>query len=94
MLAERGWYWRNELSTPLNLGVAGNAEAFAGLDAGHVSGPSAQYLVGQSLAGAAMGLRGTWRNLSYEVFLATPVKKPEHFRTSRTNLALSLAYSF
>ncbi len=41
-----------------------------------------------------MGLRGTWRNLSYEVFLATPVKKPEHFRTSHTNLALSLAYSF
>ncbi len=94
LLAERGWYWRNELSTPLNLGVAGNAEAFVGLDAGHVSGPSAQYLAGQSLAGAAMGLRGTWRNLSYEVFLATPVKKPENFQTSHTNLALSLAYSF
>ena len=94
LLAERGWYWRNELSTPLSLGAAGNAEAFVGLDTGHVSGPSAQYLVGQSLTGAAIGLRGAWRNLSYEVFLATPVKKPEHFRTSRTNLALSLAYSF
>ena len=94
LLAERGWYWRNELSAPLSLGVAGNAEAFVGLDTGHVSGPSAQYLVGQSLTGAAIGLRGAWRNLSYEVFVATPVKKPEHFRTSHTNLALSLAYSF
>lgn len=94
LLAERGWYWRNELSTPLNLGVAGNAEAFVGLDTGHVSGPAAQSLVGQSLTGAAIGLRGAWRNLSYEVFVATPVKKPEHFRTSHTNLALSLAYSF
>lgn len=94
LLAERGWYWRNELSTPLNLGAAGNAEAFVGLDTGHVSGPSAKYQVGQSLSGAAIGLRGAWRNLSYEVFVATPVKKPEHFRTSHTNLALSLAYSF
>ncbi len=37
LLAERGWYWRSELSTPLNLGVAGNAEAFVGLDTSHVS---------------------------------------------------------
>jgi hypothetical protein len=58
----------------LNLGAAGNAEAFVGLDTGHVSGPSAKYLVGQSLTGAAIGLRGAWRNLSYEVFVATPVK--------------------
>lgn len=94
LLAERGWYWRNELSIPLSLGAAGNAEAFVGLDTGHVSGPSAQYLVGQSLTGADIGLRGAWRNLSYEVFIATPVKKPEHFRTSQTNLALSLAYNF
>ena len=94
LLAERGWYWRNELSTPLNLGAAGNAEAFVGLDTGHVSGPSAQYLVGQSLTGAAIGMRGALRNFSYEVFLATPVKKPEHFRTARANLALNLAYSF
>lgn len=94
LLAERGWYWRNELSVPLSLGAAGNAEAFVGLDTGHVSGPSAKYLVGHSLTGAAIGLRGAWRKLSYEVFVATPVKKPEHFRTSHTNLALSLAYSF
>lgn len=94
LLAERGWYWRNEIGMPLNLGPAGNAEAFIGLDTGHVSGPSAQYLVGQSLTGAAIGLRGAWRNLSYEAFLATPIKKPEHLRTSHANLALNLAYSF
>lgn len=94
LLAERGWYWRNEIGTPLNMGGAGNAEAFIGLDTGHVSGPSAQYLVGRSLTGTALGVRGAWRNLSYEVFLATPVRKPEHFRTSHTNLALNLAYSF
>ncbi|WP_370678466.1 ShlB/FhaC/HecB family hemolysin secretion/activation protein [Comamonas sp. GB3 AK4-5] len=90
LMAERGWYWRNELGMPLGA----SAEAFIGLDTGHVSGPSAQYLVGQSLTGAAIGVRGAWRGLSYEVSWATPIQKPEHFRTSHSNFALNLAYSF
>lgn len=90
LMAERGWYWRNEIG--MSLGAS--AEAFVGVDAGHVSGPSAQYLVGQSLTGAAIGVRGAWRNLSYEVSWATPIQKPENFRTSYSNFALNLAYSF
>ncbi|GAA3998164.1 ShlB/FhaC/HecB family hemolysin secretion/activation protein [Comamonas faecalis] len=90
LLAERGWYWRNDLGLPM--GAA--AEAFVGLDGGHVDGPSARFLAGRSLAGAAVGVRGAWRALSYEVSLSTPLKKPEHLRTSRANLALNLACSF
>lgn len=90
LMAERGWYWRNEIGMPLGA----SAEAFMGLDTGHVSGPSAQYLVGQSLTGAAIGVRGAWRGLSYEVSWATPIRKPEHFRTSHSNFALNFAYSF
>lgn len=90
LLAERGRYWRNEIGMPLHA----SAEAFLALDTGRVSGPSAQYLVGRSLAGAAIGLRGAGKGISYEVFLATPVKKPEHFRTAHTNVAFNLAYSF
>lgn len=90
LLAERGRYWRNEIALPVNAG----AEAFVALDKGRVSGPSAEYLVGRSLTGAAIGLRGAARGLSYEMFLATPVRKPEHFRSASTNLAFNLAYSF
>ncbi|WP_159916852.1 ShlB/FhaC/HecB family hemolysin secretion/activation protein [Pantoea sp. 18069] len=90
LLAERGRTWRNEIGLPLNA----HAEAFLALDTGRVSGPSAEYLVGRSLAGAAIGLRGAGSGFSYEVFLATPVRKPEHFRTAHTNVAFSLAYSF
>ena len=90
LLAERGWYWRNEIALPMYA----SAEAFIALDAGRVSGPSAKDLAGQSLAGAAVGVRGVWRSLSYEVLLATPIKKPEHFQTAKANLACNLAYSF
>ena len=90
LLAERGRTWRNEIGVPLNA----HAEAFFALDTGRVSGPSAEYLAGRSLTGAAMGLRGAGRGFSYEVFLATPIRKPEHFRTSNTNVAFNLAYSF
>lgn len=90
LLAERGWYWRNEIGIPLGA----NAEAFLGLDTGRINGPSAQRLVGQSLTGATIGLRGAMRRLSYEVFLATPVKKPKHFQTAHVHFAFNLAYSF
>ena len=85
LMAERGWYWRNEIGLPVGTG----AEAFIALDGGRVGGPSAR-----SLAGAAIGMRGAWRALSYEVSLSTPVRKPERMHTSRANLALNLAYSF
>ena len=90
LLAERGRYWRNEIAVALNTA----AEAFLALDTGRVSGPSAQALVGRSLTGAAIGLRGAGNGITYEVLLASPVHKPEHFRTSKTNLAFHLAYSF
>ncbi len=94
LLAERGWYWRNDLSLPWPLGTAGQAEAFLGLDTGKVSGPSARYLVGTALTGAAIGLRGAWQGLSWEISLATPLRKPEHLQTPSTYLALQLAYTF
>ena len=90
LLAERGRYWRNEIALPL----VASAEAFLALDKGRVSGPSAEYLAGRSLTGAAIGLRGGARGLSYEILLATPVRKPEHFRSASTNVAFNLSYSF
>ena len=90
LLAERGRYWRNEIAMALNPA----AEAFLALDTGRVSGPSAAYLVGHSLTGAAIGLRGAGKGIAYEVLLARPLRKPEHFRTSDTNLAFNLNYSF
>ncbi len=89
--AERGWYIRNEIGVPL--GDSGQ-EFYAGLDYGHVGGPSSEKLIGKSLAGTALGLRGGFKGLQYEIFIATPVHKPEGFRTKGSSAGFNVNYSF
>lgn len=78
LTAEKGWYIRNELSIPL---CDNGPEVYVGLDYGRVYGPYTQYLLGNELAGMALGVRGEGKNRSYEVFTGRPVKKPEGYRT-------------
>jgi hemolysin activation/secretion protein len=89
--AERGWTLRNELA--LALGES-NQELYVGLDAGQVGGPSAQYLLGQRLAGAVVGLRGGFGKVSYEAFLGTPLVKPEGFRAAGVAGGFSVVFAF
>ncbi len=96
LAAENGVTMRNDLAW--QIGNTGQ-EAFVGFDMGHVSGPSAAFLVGQTLMGAVIGARGRWRlgslaALSYEVTVGTPIKKPDHFRTHSTNIAAQLGLEF
>jgi hemolysin activation/secretion protein len=89
--AEHGWLWRNELA--LALGGSGQ-EIYAGLDHGRVGGPSSEFLVGRSLTGAVIGLRGAIQNLQYDVFVGQPVRKPTGFQSADTTAGISLNYSF
>ncbi len=93
--AERGWLLRNEIST----GLAPQIQGYVGLDTGQVAGPSAAQLVGQSLTGGVLGLRGQlgpigrWGRVQYEVFVGQPLSKPERFKTSATTTGFSLSIS-
>lgn len=87
--AEHGWLLRNEVSMP----VPGGLRAYGGIDTGHVGGASAETLVGTSLTGAVVGLRGQLPHLQYEVFVGAPLNKPEHFKTSGYAAGFSLAMS-
>jgi hemolysin activation/secretion protein len=89
--AERGWTWRNDWGLPL--GQSGQ-QLYMGLDYGRVGGPSSKLLVGKVLAGAALGLRGGFKGLQYDVFVGTPVRKPQFFRTADTSFGFNLNYSF
>jgi len=89
--AERGWLIRNELA--LALGQSGQ-ELYAGIDAGQVSGPSAQYLLGERLAGAVIGLRGALWKVNYDAFIATPLNKPDGFRTAAVTGGFSINVAF
>ena len=89
--AERGWFWRNDLS--FTLGDSGQ-ELYAGLDTGQVGGPSSQLLVATRLSGAVLGLRGAIHKLSYDIFIGSPVNKPENFKTAGSTAGFSLNASF
>ena len=91
--AERGWYWRNEVAWSFKPAH----QFYLALDGGHVSGDSAQYLLGQTLIGAAAGLRGQFKaggSLNYDLFAGKPIKKPKGFQTASTVFGFNLNYSF
>jgi hemolysin activation/secretion protein len=95
LLAENGWIWRNEFATPVALADAMRHGAmFVALDMGRVWGPSDINLVGNKLAGAGVGLRGDISNLQFQLTLATPLRRPEGFRTRRWSAYASLSYAF
>jgi hemolysin activation/secretion protein len=88
--AERGWLIRNELAMPL---ANTRHSLYLGADYGHVSGQSAQYLLGTHLFGAVVGLRGSYNRLQYDLFVGGPLAKPEGFKAS-TIAGFNLSYQF
>jgi hemolysin activation/secretion protein len=89
-MSERGWLWRNDLSAS----IAAGHHAYIGIDTGHVAGPSADQLVGRSLTGGILGLRGQWARLQYDFFVGKPLNKPDYFKTSSTTAGFSLSWSY
>lgn len=88
---ERGWLWRNELAW--NLNGLGQQIYFA-LDGGRVTGWATENQLGHHLMGTALGLRGYFKGLSYDVFLGKPIRKPEGFKTSDAVAGFNLNYHF
>lgn len=93
LVGERGWYSRNEFAWHYLQGH----QAYLAVDAGHISGPSAQYQIGQSLVGGALGFRGQAKlggTLNYDLFIAKPIKRPQYFTTAKTSYGFNVSYSF
>jgi hemolysin activation/secretion protein len=89
--AERGFFVRNEIDLPL-----GNSwqSLYAGLDVGKLYGPAVQYLQGDKLAGAALGMRGVVQGFNYDAFLGWALYKPVNFRTSSPAVGFNLVYQY
>lgn len=88
--AERGGYWQNTLTWFYQP----NHQLYLGIDTGRVAGPSAQYLLGHSLTGFTLGLKGNLLkgNLSYDLFLGKPIHRPTYFQTPKTTYGFNLLY--
>ncbi|WP_185868043.1 ShlB/FhaC/HecB family hemolysin secretion/activation protein [Variovorax sp. DXTD-1] len=91
LMGERGWLIRNDVGWAM--GQSG-AELYVGADYGHVGGRSTADLLGRSLAGAVVGVRGQWSKLSYDFFVGAPISKPEGYRTAKTTFGFNLNASF
>ena len=83
LIAESGYYIRNDLAVPIkSLPSWLTMMGYIGLDYGHVFGPSAGYLVGQDLAGVALGTQGKFYFLQFDLALSAPIYKASSFNTS------------
>ena len=91
LMGTNGWYLRNEFSTRF---PKQSAELYLGLDVGAVYGYGADLYNGHTLMGAAVGLRGSIDTVSYDVFAAMPIRKPEGFHTSDVTSGFSLGVKF
>ncbi|WP_354322289.1 ShlB/FhaC/HecB family hemolysin secretion/activation protein [Pseudacidovorax sp. 1753] len=91
LMAERGWLVRNDLGWALG---QNGAELYLGVDYGHVGGPSTRSLLGNHLAGMAVGVRGAWQQANYDLFIGAPLWKPEGFRTGRYTVGFNLNRGF
>ncbi|GHU15189.1 hemin transporter [Betaproteobacteria bacterium] len=93
LMAERGFYWRNELAWR----YAAGHQVYALWDSGHVSGASTKWLAGRYLEGYGVGVRGqimAGGRLSYDIFTARPAKHPDAFPVQHSVVGASLSYSF
>ena len=91
LASESGVFLRNDLE--IALGSTG-AALYAGLDAGRLYGPSVANLQGDTLAGAAIGLRGAGSGLNYELFAGWALVRPEQFQTAMPAAGFNLIYQF
>ncbi|NIM43406.1 MAG: ShlB/FhaC/HecB family hemolysin secretion/activation protein [Hydrogenophaga sp.] len=89
--ADRGLLMRNEFAVAI--GDTAH-EAYVGIDYGQVSGPSAEWLAGDHLAGAVLGIRGGAGVLAYDVFVGRPISRPAAFRPTPVVAGFSLSASF
>ena len=91
LMGTNGWYLRNEFATRF---PKQKAELYLGLDVGAVYGYGADLYNGHTMMGAAVGLRGSIDTVSYDVFAAMPIRKPEGFHTSDVTSGFSLGVKF
>lgn len=92
LLGESGWYLRNELASVI---PQLHTEVYVGLDVGAVYGPSTENLVGHTIAGTALGVRGNYKSgLMMDAFVSTPIYKPQGYKTQKVYTGFTVGYRF
>ena len=92
LMGDSGWYVRNEVSSVI---PRLNTEVYLGLDVGAVYGKSTEALVGKTIAGTALGIRGNYSSgLLFDAFVSTPLYKPQGYHTKKFYSGFTVGYRF
>lgn len=91
LAADRGWLLRNDLGWRPG---HGGQELYLGIDYGRISGGDTDRLPGTHLAGAVIGLRGSYRWLAYDIFAGAPLDKPDRYVTDSTTSGFNISIGF
>ncbi len=93
--AENGFVLRQDFAITI---PGSQVDAYLGYDYGHIFGASDVYLSGKHLTGAAIGLRGrigdAASNWNFDLFWATPISKPDNFKSVGQVTGFTLTYNF
>lgn len=87
--SSQGWFFRNDFIWD----IFPNQQLYLGLDIGKIIG-SDHYQKGSVLAGTVAGLRGELLSTQYDLFLGTPLSKPDSFQTDSLNMGFSLQWRY
>ena len=92
LMGDSGWYVRNEVSSVI---PRLNTEVYLGLDVGAVYGKSTEALVGKTIAGTALGVRGNYASgLLFDAFVSTHLYKPQGYHTKKFYSGFTIGYRF
>ena len=92
LMGDSGWYVRNEVSSVI---PRLNTEVYLGFDVGAVYGKSTEALVGKTIAGTALGVRGNYASgLMFDAFVSTPLYKPQGYHTKKFYSGFTVGYRF
>ena len=92
LMGDSGWYVRNEVSSVI---PRLNTEVYLGFDVGAVYGKSTESLVGKTIAGTALGVRGNYASgLLFDAFVSTPLYKPQGYHTKKFYSGFTVGYRF
>lgn len=92
LMGDSGWYLRNEVASVI---PRLNTEVYLGLDVGAVYGKSTEALVGKTIAGTAIGIRGNYASgLLFDAFISTSLYKPQGYHAKKFYSGFTVGYRF